>query len=215
MERSPLAARLRELRSIAAEAQIDTADALGVTQGNYSAWETGRRQPDAVNLAKLARHFGVPLDHLMDLIEVETRSMSVSSERPTRAAVEATLPVTRGYLDEALTKALSDSPATRKMDELAEAIRGGLMTLVTESVGGMHRTVGELLDIQEMRTVAVDQLVAGVQRNEARLETALAQLAELSELVQQTTGADSAPVGRGPVGRPGATKSTAGTTRAR
>ncbi len=44
--------------------QTETAEALGVAQGNISMWETGRTYPSAEKLPAIAKLFGCTIDEL-------------------------------------------------------------------------------------------------------------------------------------------------------
>ncbi len=60
-----LASRLSYLRKQAGKTQDDLSSHLGITRPAYTAYESGRRQPDVKTLQKLAEYFGVTMDYLV------------------------------------------------------------------------------------------------------------------------------------------------------
>lgn len=60
-----LSARLSYLRKISKKTQEDMANLLGITRPAYTAYESGRRQPDYETLQKLADFFGTTTDYLL------------------------------------------------------------------------------------------------------------------------------------------------------
>lgn len=60
-----LSARLAYLRKNKEKTQDDMAKHLGITRPAYTAYESGRRQPDYETLIKLADFFGVTTDYLL------------------------------------------------------------------------------------------------------------------------------------------------------
>jgi transcriptional regulator with XRE-family HTH domain len=57
--------RLRKLREYKELTQQDLADFLGITRPAYTAYESGRRQPDHETLSRLADFFDVSVDYLL------------------------------------------------------------------------------------------------------------------------------------------------------
>lgn len=64
--------KLRELREEYCETQREVAELLGLTENAISKYEDGSREPSLRNLKKLARHFNISVDELIDDIEVES-----------------------------------------------------------------------------------------------------------------------------------------------
>lgn len=60
-----LQARLKELRTSKKMSQQDLANKLKVAQQTIAGWETGRTEPSAELLGKLADMFGVTVDYLL------------------------------------------------------------------------------------------------------------------------------------------------------
>ena len=56
---------LRKIRKAKGMRQKKLADALGVTQGTVSAWESGRWDPTVENLRAVAKVLGVTVDELI------------------------------------------------------------------------------------------------------------------------------------------------------
>lgn len=56
--------RLRELRKEKKETQVQTANAIGITDRQYQRFEAEENLPGFENLCALADHFGVSLDYL-------------------------------------------------------------------------------------------------------------------------------------------------------
>jgi transcriptional regulator with XRE-family HTH domain len=57
--------RLKELRNQKGITQEDVANYLGITRPAYTAYESGRRQPDDTIKGKLADYYNVSLDYLL------------------------------------------------------------------------------------------------------------------------------------------------------
>ena len=57
--------RLRSLRKEKKETQVQTANALGISDRHYQKFEGGVNLPSFENLWALADHFGVSVDYLM------------------------------------------------------------------------------------------------------------------------------------------------------
>lgn len=60
-----LAARLKQLRTRKKRTQGEVAKVLGVTRPAYTAYETGKRNPDYETLQKIADYFEVSIDYLL------------------------------------------------------------------------------------------------------------------------------------------------------
>lgn len=61
--------RLRSLRTEKNIGQNALAKALGLSNASISYWETGKQEPCAEAIFKLARYFGVSADYLLGLSE--------------------------------------------------------------------------------------------------------------------------------------------------
>ena len=59
------ATRLAEMRSFHNFTQAQISEALGISQGTYAGYETGRHQPDLDTLVKLADIYKVSADYLL------------------------------------------------------------------------------------------------------------------------------------------------------
>lgn len=71
-ENKPFAKRLCSLMVECGENQKELAEELGVKQQTISYYRNGQSTPDADNLIKIARHYGVTTDFLLGLTEVST-----------------------------------------------------------------------------------------------------------------------------------------------
>ncbi|MEK4973605.1 helix-turn-helix transcriptional regulator [Niallia sp. FSL R7-0648] len=60
-----LSEQLLKLRKEAKKTQEDIANLLGITRPAYTAYESGKRQPDYDSLIKLAEYYDVSLDFLL------------------------------------------------------------------------------------------------------------------------------------------------------
>lgn len=60
-----LAVRLKQLRARKKRTQGEVAKVLGVTRPAYTAYETGKRNPDYETLQKIADYFEVSTDYLL------------------------------------------------------------------------------------------------------------------------------------------------------
>lgn len=69
--------RLKEARKAAGLTQIDVAKEIGLSQGQYSAWENGRAKIDAHSMSRLASMFGVTVDYLLGNESVQASSNPV------------------------------------------------------------------------------------------------------------------------------------------
>ena len=57
---------IRKARVHAGMTQEELADALGVTNGTVSRWETGKISPSVSNLKRLSQSLGVSVGYLLD-----------------------------------------------------------------------------------------------------------------------------------------------------
>ncbi len=71
--------RLRKLRVDKDLTQQDMADFLGITRPAYTAYESGRRQPDNETLSKLADFFTVSVDYLLCRTDVKNPPETIAS----------------------------------------------------------------------------------------------------------------------------------------
>lgn len=69
--------RLRELRGGRTQQQM--AEQMGVSQGSYAQWETGRRHERLKHFADMCRKLNISADWLLGLID-ERRSLRIDSE---------------------------------------------------------------------------------------------------------------------------------------
>jgi len=58
--------QLRKARKAAGKTQQEVADHLSVNYSTYSGYETGKRQPDALKIKKIAAFLGVTGDYLLE-----------------------------------------------------------------------------------------------------------------------------------------------------
>lgn len=58
--------RLKELRIASGTTQKDVADSIGCTATVYSRYEREEREPDIEMLCRLANHFQVSIDYLVE-----------------------------------------------------------------------------------------------------------------------------------------------------
>lgn len=65
--------RLRAARKRIGKTQKAVAEDFGIDETTYCGYETGKREPDAVRLRKLALYFGVTGDYLLELDDNPTR----------------------------------------------------------------------------------------------------------------------------------------------
>lgn len=63
--------RIKDLRKINGLRQIDFAKTLGISQSTLSTWESGRYEPDAESLVRIAAYFGVSVDYILGREEKE------------------------------------------------------------------------------------------------------------------------------------------------
>ena len=84
--------RLKEARKAAGLTQIEVAKAIGLSQGQYSAWENGHAKIDGQSMARLASLFGVSLDFLLGNENVHTRKTAVV-RIPVLGSIPAGIPI--------------------------------------------------------------------------------------------------------------------------
>ncbi|NJD27417.1 MAG: helix-turn-helix transcriptional regulator [Chloroflexi bacterium] len=68
--------RLRQRRRMLDIPQRELAERVGVHRNAISYWETGRRMPTALDLAKLGRALGSPPWELYDVVDVDGNPIS-------------------------------------------------------------------------------------------------------------------------------------------
>ena len=68
--------KLKELRELNNMSQWQAAEAIGCTQGNYSRYETGEREPSIELLIKMAAAFGVSVDYLIGRADEDSMVLS-------------------------------------------------------------------------------------------------------------------------------------------
>jgi len=81
--------RLKQLRELNNMSQREAAEAIGCTQGNYSRYENGEREPSTELLIKMAEAFGVSVDYLIGKSEEDTLVLSLYERDLVLAAREA------------------------------------------------------------------------------------------------------------------------------
>lgn len=69
-----LGQRLKDLRLERHETQQQVATFLGITRPAYTAYETGKRQPDYETLIRIADHYDTSTDYLLGRTAVRSRS---------------------------------------------------------------------------------------------------------------------------------------------
>ena len=68
--------KLKQLRELNHMTQRQAAEAIGCTQGNYSRYETGEREPSIDLLVRMAAAFGVSVDYLIGNTDVDDMVLS-------------------------------------------------------------------------------------------------------------------------------------------
>ena len=68
--------KLKQLRELNHMTQRQAAEAIGCTQGNYSRYETGEREPSIELLVRMAAAFGVSVDYLIGNADVDDMVLS-------------------------------------------------------------------------------------------------------------------------------------------
>lgn len=82
--------RLKELRKAKKLKQIDIAEMLSCSQGVYSRYESGEREPPFDIMKKLAEIYGVTVDYLMggDLSEQTTQTSPVPAQEKAPSTID-------------------------------------------------------------------------------------------------------------------------------
>jgi len=73
--------QLRKARKDAGKTQKEVAAFIGVTESAYCGYETGKRQPDALKIKKIAAFLNVTGDYLLETDKAEARP-AVTCESP-------------------------------------------------------------------------------------------------------------------------------------
>lgn len=71
--------RIKELRLKKRYTQKQIADKIGITRPAYTAYESGKRQPDFETLTKLSKIFGVTTDYLLGRSNIPTPDKSIKN----------------------------------------------------------------------------------------------------------------------------------------
>ena len=61
--------RIKKIRRVSKESQVDLAEALKLSQSQVSAMETGRQTTTMENLYKICKHYNVSADYLIGLTD--------------------------------------------------------------------------------------------------------------------------------------------------
>jgi transcriptional regulator with XRE-family HTH domain len=101
--------RLKELRKLRKLKQIDVAEVLNCSQGVYSRYESGEREPPFDIIKKMADFYGVTVDYLMGADTVEVPAPPPPPKKPdTIAEYLAQLnPENRAFIEEMARKLLA------------------------------------------------------------------------------------------------------------
>lgn len=111
--------RLKEIRIRHQKTQQEVADYLKVNRTTYTKWETGKHEPDAETLVKLAAYYGVTVDELIGAAPVKGVRIPIYGSVPAGIPLEAIQDID-GY--EEITPALAASG-----DYFALRIKGNSM----------------------------------------------------------------------------------------
>ena len=112
--------RLFELRN--GMPQSAFADSFNVAQQTYAQWELGDRQPKLQEFVRIAKHFGVSTDWLLDLSDCKVQSQNENINRDLLLKLETVEKELRKYKAAfaKITKSL------RFATEAVEELEGGL-----------------------------------------------------------------------------------------
>ena len=81
--------KLRTARKAAGKTQKEIADLLGISESAYCGYETGKRQPDAVKIKKIASFLNVSGDYLLETGFDEPQSKPESTTKQSVVCTEA------------------------------------------------------------------------------------------------------------------------------
>lgn len=101
--------RLKELRKQRKLKQIDVADVLNCSQGVYSRYESGEREPPFDIIKKMADYYGVTVDYLMGADTVEVPTPPPTPKKPDTIAeyLSQLNPENRAFIEEMARKLLA------------------------------------------------------------------------------------------------------------
>ena len=185
---APLSERLLELRRGSGQNQASVAAEIGVSQGNLSMWESGERSPNLANLARLARHYKVPVGELAILAEPDAADAARPKVRPraTKGAAQSDELVAQSewLLDQARKLAGEQTrPIVAAIHEIRRAVN-----VQTEGSNQRNNSVLDILG----GLAKLGELVAAVV---ARQDEANARLGEIERALASLTAGQ-------PPGRP-------------
>lgn len=94
---------------------------IGVIQQTYAQWELGDRQPKLQELVRLAKHFGVSTDWLLDLTDIKSQPQNENGDSDLLSRLNAAEAEVRKYKTAfaKITKSLKATVET--IEELQEA----------------------------------------------------------------------------------------------
>lgn len=101
---------IKAARKAAGKTQKEVALALGITESTYCGYETGKRQPDATKISKIAAILDVSGNYLLDLPEITEEVNPSNSE-------EQLLAFFRSLNDEGKNLALANARMLANMPE--------------------------------------------------------------------------------------------------
>ena len=87
--------RLKDIRKARGFTQQQVADYIGISQNNYSYWESGKVRIDNESLIKLAQFFDVPVSLLFDneTAQVSPTEVPVFAEIPANSPLNTLAPI--------------------------------------------------------------------------------------------------------------------------
>jgi len=81
---------LRDIRTAHGYTETEVAEKIGVKQGSYSQWESGRRIPKLATLAKIAAAYNLPESYFT--LEIARQQSSTAAFGDTNSAIFAQIP---------------------------------------------------------------------------------------------------------------------------
>jgi transcriptional regulator with XRE-family HTH domain len=123
-----LSIRLIDLRKAKGNTQEEVARYLGVTRPAYTAYETGRRQPDYECLLKLADYFNVSTDYLLGRSDNPNPTNEPDLDRPFKAKTlaDALIEVSNMVYEYKLSEETTNELVIRVIDKFNPTKKGGI-----------------------------------------------------------------------------------------
>ena len=114
--------------------QTQIAELCNVSRQSVSDWETGKSQPDFVNLVKIAQHFNVSTDFLLGLTTVSSTNKATKELCDTLGLSETAIDILQKKPNSALADDIKDMFSHIKDESVRESAPTKLLNSITEEI---------------------------------------------------------------------------------